>query len=336
MESVRHTVAHLLFLTLALCSILVSLPSESQDRNSQKSASAAGPVRTVMKNVMYHFTDTIAVHIHFLQGELLPTRPPEIAVFDDRESFLLNVAYAEIAVGCDSLGHALNEKVFAASDAPIKAVSVLSKGDRLIIRGKLHKKGDLPFETTGTVSPTTDGRIRLHAEKVKAAHLPVKGLMDLLGIEIANLINTNKVRGVTAEKDDLILDPQFTFPPPKIKGPVTAVRIQGSEIVLTFGEKQRSNFAARISGNFMAYRDNELAFGKLTMHDTDMILIDMDPQDPFDFFLDHYKEQLEAGYSKTLQNNGLRVYMRDYNKLKARTASRGRFSGRPIASTGPR
>jgi hypothetical protein len=29
-------------------------------------------------------------------------------------------------------------------------------------------------------------------------------------------------------------------------------------------------------------------FGKLLMHDTDMILIDMNPNDPFDFYLDHY------------------------------------------------
>ena len=320
MESVRHALAGILFLTFVLCSNVVPPPSASQDNNSQKSASTAGPVQTVMKNVMYHFTDTIAVHIHFLQGELDPTHPPQIVTFDDRESFLLNMAYSEIAVGRDSLGHTLNEKVFAASDAPIKAVTVQIKENTLVIKGKLHQKGDLPFETTGTVSPTPDGRIRLHSEKVKAAHLPVKGLMDLLGIEITNLINTRKVAGVSAEKDDLILDPQFTFPPPQIKGRVTAVRLQGSEIVLTFGEKQPSNFAAKVSGNFMAYRGNELAFGRLTMHDTDMTLIDMDPQDPFDFFLDHYKDELVAGYSKITPSNGLRVYMRDYSKLKNKTA----------------
>jgi hypothetical protein len=71
----------------------------------------------------------------------------------------------------------------------------------------------------------------------------------------------------------------------------------------------------------MAYRDNELRFGKLTMHDTDMILIDMDPQDPFDFYLDYYKDQLVAGYSKTTTTFGLRVYMRDYNKLRKESAA---------------
>jgi hypothetical protein len=45
------------------------------------------------------------------------------------------------------------------------------------------------------------------------------------------------------------------------------------------------------------------------MQDTDMVLIDMNPEDPFDFFLDHYKEQLVAGYTKTTPSFGLRVYM---------------------------
>jgi hypothetical protein len=53
------------------------------------------------------------------------------------------------------------------------------------------------------------------------------------------------------------------------------------------------------------------------MDDTDMVLIDMDPKDPFDFFLDHYKEQLVAGYTKETPAFGLRVYMRDFNKLRS-------------------
>jgi hypothetical protein len=265
---------------------------------------------------VYHFTDDIAVHIVSVQGVLVSTRPPQIVVFDDKTSFLLNLAYAEIAMSCDSLAHVLNERVFAAADAPIKSVSIQSKGNTLIVKGKLHQKGNVAFETVGTLSATADGRVRLHAEKVKAAHLPVKGLMDLLGIDIADLINAKKVQGVAVEKDDLILDPAEILPLPRIRGKVTAVRIQGNDVVQIFGTQQPANFASAISGNYMAYRDNELRFGKLTMYDTDMILIDMDPQDPFDFYLDHYKDQLVAGYTKTTTTFGLRVYMRDYNKLR--------------------
>ena len=66
----------------------------------------------------------------------------------------------------------------------------------------------------------------------------------------------------------------------------------------------------------MAYRGAQVRFGKITMSDTDLVLIDMDPQDPFDFSLGQYKEQLVAGYTKTTPNFGLRVFMRDFNKVQ--------------------
>jgi hypothetical protein len=306
--------------SVTLCFYLFSIggptPVISGPAPAEGAPSAKDSVRVAMKNVMYHFTDDIAVHIVSVQGALVPTRPPQIVVFDDKTSFLLNLDYAEIAMSCDSLAHALNQRVFGAADAPIKDVSIQSKANTLIVKGKLHQKGNVAFETVGTISATADGRVRLHAEKVRAAHLPVKGLMDLLGIEIADVINAKKVQGVAVEKDDLLLDTAEILPPPRIRGKVSAVRIQGNDIILTFGTRLSVKLTSAVSGNYMAYRDNELRFGKLTMHDTDMILIDMNPQDPFDFYLDHYKDQLVAGYSKTTLTDGLRVYMRDYNKLR--------------------
>ena len=80
----------------------------------------------------------------------------------------------------------------------------------------------------------------------------------------------------------------------------------------------------------MAYQGAGLRFGKLTMNDTDLILIDLDPQDPFDFYLNHYKEQLAAGYTKNTLSSGLRSYFRDYNKLTPKQKTR------KLTITGPR
>jgi hypothetical protein len=55
------------------------------------------------------------------------------------------------------------------------------------------------------------------------------------------------------------------------------------------------------------------------MHDADLVMIDMDPGDPFDFLLDHYQEQLVAGYTKSTPEYGLRTYTKDYNKLRNRS-----------------
>jgi hypothetical protein len=186
------------------------------------------------------------------------------------------------------------------------------------VKGKLHQKGDIGFETEGRLSATPDGKIRLHAEKIKALHLPVKGLMDLFGVDIAGLIKNGKVHGVQAEKDDLILDPAEILPPPRISGKITDIHLDGNNIVQIFGEPKKYPWIKAPAQNYMAYRGNRLQFGKLLMTDTDLVIVDPDPRDPFDFYLDRYKDQLVAGYSKTTPSNGLRVYMVDFNKLKQR------------------
>ncbi len=233
-----------------------------------------------------------------------------------------------------SLANVLNTHVFSANDAPLKDISITIEKGRLKVKGKLHQKGDIGFETEGQLSATADGKIRLRAEKIRALHLPVKGLMDLFGVDIADLIKNGKVRGVQVEKDDLILDPAEILPPPKISGKITDIHLEGNNIVQIFGDPKKYPWIKVPAQNYMAYRGNKLQFGKLLMSDTDLVLIDPAPKDPFDFYLDRYKDQLVAGYSKTTPTFGLNVYMVDFNKLKkaaaqgkaAKTAVRRRFA----------
>jgi hypothetical protein len=65
----------------------------------------------------------------------------------------------------------------------------------------------------------------------------------------------------------------------------------------------------------MYYRGGTLRFGKLTMADTDLLLVDADQKDPFDFSPERYNDQLVAGYSKNTRAHGLIVYMPDLNDL---------------------
>ena len=305
-----------------IVSLLVAGCTSAGHNQSQKELTKTSAVQTEMRNVMYHFTDTVAVHILELRGALVPTRKEGLPIFDDSRSFDLEINVAEITMSTNSLANVLNQYVFAAPDAPIKDLTITAQGNALKVKGKLHSKGDISFETVGTIAATPEGQIRIHVEKVKAAHLPVKGLMDLLGLKIADLINTKKVRGVRSQENDLVLDPEQILPPPHIEGRITAVRIQGNQIVQIFGNKPKAESTPALSGNYMAYRGAQLRFGKLTMTDTDMILIDMDPKDPFDFYLDHYRDQLVAGYTKMTPEFGLRVFMRDFHKLHRAPSTR--------------
>lgn len=309
----------------AVIGLFLLLPNRGSARSRE---GAEAHVQIAMKNVMYHYTGPIAVHVVQLQGELLPKKSGEIPVFDDKNSFTLALSSAEISISCDALARVLNQNVLSASNSPIKDLTIESRNNQLVIKGKLPQKGDVSFETTGVLTVEGDGRIRLHTEHLKAAHLPVKGLLDLLGVDITGMINTKKIEGISADKDDLILNPEQILPPPHIQGRVTAVRLQGNDIVQVFGKAPGQSVAANQTGNYLAFRHGDLRFGRLTMRDSDLIMIDMDPRDPFDFYLDHYQDQLVAGYTKSTPAFGLRAYARDYDKLRCTSAANPRKSTR--------
>jgi len=282
-----------------------------------------GTVQTQMSNVTFRLSETVAVEIKSLNGVLVPLGKNEFPIFDDKESFNLRISTAEIAIDSSNLANVLNSYVFARPHSPLTELSISVEKGRLKVKGKLHDKGDIPFETEGILIPTDDGKLRLHSEKIKAMHLPVKGLMDLFGIDLGKLIKEGKVPGVEAQEDDLILDLEQILPPPHIEGKVVSVRIEADNIIQVFGGSDAKPVKNIRTGNYMSYKHNRLRFGKLVMNDADLILIDMDPNDSLDFFLDHYKEQLSAGYAKITPDSGLRVYIKDYNKLHPAKASPG-------------
>jgi hypothetical protein len=317
--------------SLSLLSFVISLsvalaaatnPS-AHTHASSRAADADNAVQTQMRNVTYRFTDSAAVHINSLDGELVPVKPAEYPVFDKKDSFHIRVASAEISIAAADLASIFNSYVFARPNTPLSDLSVSIEKGHIKIKGRLHKAGEVPIETEGLLTPTSDGKILLHAAKVKALHVPVKGFMNLFGVDVADLIKSGKINGVESREDDLILDPSLVFPPPHMEGKVTAIRIEGDRVVIIFGDKSH---AAKnvLSGNYMSYRGNRLAFGKLTMSDADMTLIDMDSADPFDFYLDRYRAQLSAGYTKITPTFGLRVYMKDLNKLEKSTKQKSK------------
>jgi len=272
-------------------------------------------VKAEMRNVMFHLTNKAAAHLETLSGELWPTGKNDMPVFDDKTSFEVRVSRGKVSITPEALSEIMNSHVFAQRNAPLKDIAISIDQDRLIIKGKLHSKGDIPFTTAGRVSITPDGRLRVHTEKVTALKIPVKGMMGLFGIELANIVNTHKIEGMDTDKDDLLMDLGRLLPPPHIKGKVTAVRLENNTIVTFFGDGATKLPVPLEKDNYMTFSGNSVRFGKLTMENTDLTVLDLDPGDPLDWNQDHYKEQLAAGYSKINTNFGLRSYVRDFSKL---------------------
>jgi hypothetical protein len=325
----RHTLLVAVAILLASCSSGGNKPKPSIQSADQTATKPMEPQESLgtqtqveMVNVNMHADPTLILHIRHLTGRFIPTRKGQPPTFDDTLSYTLAIDSGEVAVSMANMSYALNRYAFGEPDAPLKNLQLSAEGSQIRQKGTLMKGIGIPFEMVGTISATPDGRIRIHPTQMKVGRLSVKGLLNLFGLDMAELINTKKTRGVSVDDDDIILDPARMLPPPRMSGRITAVRVQGDEIIQIFGRETRDSATDQPGSNYMGYRGGVLRFGKLTMNNADMRLIDADPTDPFEFFPERYKDQLVAGYSKTTASGGLQVYMPDYSKISKRLSPR--------------
>jgi hypothetical protein len=272
----------------------------------------------LMRHVDFHVGEGVVLRVRRLDGEMRSLRPGEPIVFDDKRSFVIHIGWAEVGLTGADLTNLMNGYVFNYRGAPLRNLVVRPDGSQIHLRGILHKVVDIPFEIVSSGSVTPDGRLRLHPTNVKICSIDGGGLMRALGIKLESLLDLSKAKGVTVKGNDLYIEPTRVIPPPAIEGRLTNVRVEGDQLVQTFGDApgpEPTNLPDPTAANYMRFRGGTLRFGKLFMVHADMQIIDQDPSDPFDFSIDEYNTQLVAGFSRNTPTLGLKVYMPDLNDV---------------------
>ncbi len=279
---------------------------------SRRAASLAPAIgedgtRVLMRNVDFYVDPEVVLHIRQLHGTMRSKSGGPVN-FDDKHSLILHINSAEIGLDAHGLTALLNKYIFGYKGAPIKNASVSIDNGQMRMTGSMHKGINIPFDITAQVLLTPDGMMRIHPVKTRILKLNGATLMKVFNLSLEKLLDVSKAVGVTVQKNDIIIDPAKVLPPPTIEGRVIAVRVEGDQIVQTFGGSASVSLTppAPHVRNFMYFRGGSLRFGKLTMADAEMLVADLDPSDPLKFDLDLYAKQLVAGYSRTLPSMGSR------------------------------
>lgn len=283
----------------------------------------ARAVQAEMRNVDFAIDSGIVLEISRLRGELIPSSDTAPPAFGNPRSFSLSIRSAAIAIDTGSLGRLLTRHVFAYQGSPLGSIRVSTDGNLLVQKGVLKKGIHLPFTVKSEVSLTPEGQIRLHPTSIKVIGVGARGLMKFFGLNLAGLAKVAPGRGIQIDNNDFLIDPTAILPPPRIRGRVTSLAVKNGRIYQVFGnpaaaDSGRLRRPDTTAANYMYFRGGTLRFGKLTMADADMLIIDDDPSDRFDFSLPRYFDQLVAGSHRTTPSDGLIVRMPDRNDLLAR------------------
>jgi hypothetical protein len=285
---------------------------------------SGGPIQCgiEMRNVVLHVADGVVLEVRSIDGEFVSRSRSEPPVFDDPRSYTLRMKTADLSMDAASLTNLLQQSL-AAHPSPIRDIRVTIQDGALHASGKLQKGVAVPFSMTAAVSAAPDGSMRLHATKLKAVGVPVKGLLDLLGLDVAALMKMPAGSGIRADGDDLLIDTAAMLPPPNTEGRLRNVEIAGSRIRMRLigpasPPPRPATLPLPSARNYLYFFGGAIRFGKLTMVQADMQLIDADPANPFDFFPAHYEKQLVAGYSRNTPRKGLQVFMPDYSRVRSK------------------
>ncbi|MGH7503113.1 MAG: hypothetical protein ACREL7_15415 [Longimicrobiales bacterium] len=308
---------------------------EAAGADSAAHADAAGPVHVVMRNVFFHLPHDIELRIRSAVGTVRAASESQMILFDDPSSFVVRIDTGEVALSMEALGRLMNDWVFAYDGAPLRELRFEARGEGLRLRGKLDAFIDVSFEIDATPAMTPEGEIRMHPDRIRTGGAIGSAIRSLLGLDLDEVVDLEGARGIRAEGNDLFLDPGELLPPPRIEGHIVEIAVEDDVLVQRFetpssragqadnGELS-SNDAGRgppapdaaTDGNYMHFTGGTLGFGKLRMVDADLRVIDMDADDPFDFSIEHYQEQLIAGLSRTTPRLGLDVWMPDLDDLR--------------------
>jgi hypothetical protein len=274
------------------------------------------PVEVEMHNVDLHVAADVTLHVPHLRGHFDATGQREIPFLDETTSYSVTVDSGIVSIDLASL-NALLTRTLAEDRSNVEQLKIATDADgNLRQKGVIDKGIDVPFSVRAGIQATPDGKLRIVTKSVKGFGVPMKPLMKLFHIEMDDLLKVKPGHGVTVVGNDLILDPATLLPPPSIHGKVASAKVVGKDVVQVFGDGLRRRLSPpAVSRNYIYWRGGSLSFGKLTMTATDLELVDMDPADPFDFSVEHWNDQLVAGYSKTTAARGLKAHMPDYNDL---------------------
>ena len=272
------------------------------------------PTRIYAHNLILRKGPDFRIYIRWLKGQMVRTKKNVVPSFDEPESFVLEVQQGIIHANIGDISHFFNAGTIPGS--PLQNISLTGNGSQVSLHGTIHKLHiPLPIGLDGTISPAPDGRIRLHVDRLSVLKLPVKGLLGEIHVTIADLMGNTSVAGVEATQNDIYLDTQKLLPAPHIHGQLTKILIKNPDLVVKYGSEENDVARTEQWHNFLALKGGTLEFGKMTMHQVDIIMIDASKDAWFDLDLVNYQAQLINGTTRMTPQAGLEIFMPDIEQL---------------------
>jgi hypothetical protein len=280
-----------------------------QDNPALADAVANGGATAVFAhNLLLRKGPHFRIYVRWIQGHMVPTRKDINPSFDAPDSFVLMMDRGLISVRLIDLAGFLNSGATGGVGS-LTNVSVQIKGDQVELHGTAHKVIPLPVKIVGSLAPLPDGRIQFHIASFSVMKLPLKSLLGVFRLSLADLTPKSPTPGIAMDRNNIDFDTQRLLPAPHIHGRITKVVLSADQIRVFYGDAGETDTQLSEWHNFLKLRGGTLNFGKITMRDVDLTMIDASKDPWFDLDLVNYQAQFTHGYSRITTGAGLEIFM---------------------------
>ena len=271
-----------------------------------------GPIHFQAEAISFHVMDGVHFNVRQVDALLLPAHPNQPVVLDVPESIKVRILNADTTISAQSMTRLLNGYTLPQARVPVHDVNLTFEDGEVHLSGKLHKLIDLPFTAEASLSVNPNGILRLHFNKITAAGILHKGLLDLLGLNVAALAKPAADHSIRLEKNDVYFPLHALFPAPHFSGHLKSATIVGDELVEIYGNPKPFAPAPLPAEHYIYFRGGIMQFGRLTMQGVDLELLNKRADESFELSLRDLFRQSLPGYLKNMPDRGLVAYVQSF------------------------
>lgn len=277
--------------------------------------SGVNTVALEARNVDFYLDDDVGYHVKHLKAALEPIEADEPVDFDDPEQYVIHILSGEVLIRPQDLDALFNNYVLTYEPRALSSVENHTSTDTLDVTvgarlfGFIPPVGGLPTKLSGPIKVAKNNWLVYTPTSVSQFGMPVKGLISAAQLSLATLTPFDRP-GVKLEGDQLLMNPETLFPPPKLKiDRIVDAKLSDEGLTLTFGSDTTDAGYVdppEAADSYIWLQSGDARFYSTLLVNANLQLLS-DSDEPLDFHLYHYRAQSAAGTIRSKRDGALIV-----------------------------
>lgn len=280
---------------------------------------------------------SMGVKVPYFSADIYDKTPQDPLKFEEFTSLNLKVKNALIQANDVELSNTIKTVVQKKTDI-VDDIDITFKPNNFVNADlKIKKLLSFKVKIEGQLDTNPINNIMSYTPtKINVAGIPIKGMLDVLGLEIGEIVKIGNPSGsyFTSGKS-IYFKPTELIDSPKIEGHVTGVQTTFGKISLMVGNSDVVSAPLHGSNNYVNIKGGNVDFKGFNLQDADVTLTDKTPEDDFDLINDPSKKIItegQVGIPEEFIHTALRNKQKPTSTLKDRNFSMpdgvGKLSGK--------